>query len=73
MPITIDVPPIHCALCRADLVRAVEQTGAVVTSAALGASSLVLEGVGRDLDAIRAAVASVTHPTSPGAPPTSAT
>lgn len=76
MPITIDVPPIHCALCRAALVRAVEQAGAVVIGAALGASSLVVDTADDPppdglLDALRAAVASVAHPTSttPPTPP----
>lgn len=64
MPITIDVPPIHCALCRAALVRAVEQAGAVVTSATLGASFLVVDAVGDAVvEAVRAAVAaSPAHP-----------
>lgn len=41
--LTLKVPPIHCALCRARLVDAVQALGARVLGAVIGSPDLVVD------------------------------
>ena len=59
---TLAVPPIHCALCRARLVAAVEALGARAVTALIGSPELVVETTDTAvLDAVLHAVRGIGH------------